>query len=134
MQEINQPEVLAELETVFRRYEQALMDNDVGTLNGLFRDSPNTLRYGVGENLYGFEAIKAFRAGAKPLPRYLKNTFITTYGRDFATVNTEFHREGWSRCGRQSQTWVRGPEGWRIVSAHVSIIDLAGSTNERRAP
>jgi hypothetical protein len=125
MQEINLPNVVAELSAIFQRYEAALMDNDVATLNGFFWDSENTLRYGIGENLYGVNAIKSFRgAGGKPPARLLKHTVISSFGRDFATVNTEFHREGWNRCGRQSQTWVRRPEGWRIVAAHVSIIDV----------
>jgi len=125
MNEINLPDVIAELAEIHSRYEQALMDNDVATLNSLFWDSDRTVRYGIGENLYGFEAIRAFRAAAKPAARMLKNTIINSYGRDFATISTEFHRDGWNRCGRQSQTWVRRPQGWRIVSAHVSIIDIA---------
>ena len=124
--DINIPEVLAELTAVFARYEDALVHNKVEVLDELFWNSPLTIRYGVAENLIGFEAIQAFRA-ARPsvgLERRLTNTVLTTYGHDYATAMTEFHREGNPRVGRQSQTWVRMPEGWRVVAAHVSIIDL----------
>jgi hypothetical protein len=122
--DINLPEVVAEVTAAFARYEQALMENDVASLNAFFWDSPHTLRYGVAENLYGYEAIRTFRsATSRPPARTTKNTFITTFGRDFATANTEFYRENSTRRGRQSQTWIRRPEGWRIVSAHVSLID-----------
>lgn len=122
MIEINLPDVVAEVQTVFERYEAALVSNDVATLDELFWNSAHTIRYGVTENLYGYAAIAAFRS-ARPsagLERTLANTVITTYGRDFATANTEFQRSG--RQGRQSQTWVRMPEGWRVVSAHVSLL------------
>lgn len=122
--EINDPGTLAEVTAAFERYETALVTNDVAVLDELFWDSPHTLRYGVGENLYGYGAIAAFRA-ARPsagLARELFNTVITTYGRDFATANTEFRRDGNPRTGRQSQTWMRSPEGWRVVAAHVSLI------------
>ena len=121
--DINRPDVVAEVRAVFDRYEQALVSNDVAVLDELFWDSPHTLRYGVGENLHGYEAIRAYRA-ARPslgLQRTLERTVITCYGRDFATANTEFLRAG-SRPGRQSQTWMRTPQGWRVVSAHVSLI------------
>ena len=121
--DINLPDVVAEVQAVFDRYEQALVSNDVAVLDELFWDSPHTLRYGVGENLHGYEAIRAYRA-ARPsqgLQRTLERTVITCYGRDFATANTEFLRAG-SRPGRQSQTWMRTPQGWRVVSAHVSLI------------
>ena len=121
--DINLPDVVAEVRAVFDRYEQALVSNDVAVLDELFWDSPHTLRYGVGENLHGYEAIRAYRA-ARPsqgLQRTLEQTVITCYGRDFATANTEFLRAG-SRPGRQSQTWMRTPQGWRVVSAHVSLI------------
>ena len=124
--EINLPEVLAEMAAVFGRYEDALVNNKVDVLDELFWDSALTVRYGVGENLLGIEAIRAFRV-ARPavgLARRLSNTVITTYGRDFATAMTEFHRDGSTRRGRQSQTWVRLPQGWRVVAAHVSVIDL----------
>lgn len=122
--EINLPEVVAEVTAAFQRYEAALTGNDVAVLDELFWDSPHTLRYGAGENLRGYEAIKAFRLArpSKGLERDLVNTVITTYGRDYATANTEFTRQGETRIGRQSHTWLRLPEGWRIVAAHVSLI------------
>ena len=124
MLEVNLPEVLAEVQTQFARYEAALVGNDVAVLDELFWDSPHTLRYGATENLYGFDAIRAFRAGrpAQGLARSLHKTVITTYGRDFATANVEFQREGSARTGRQSQTWMRTPAGWRVVAAHVSLL------------
>jgi len=122
--EINQPAVLAEVTAAFVRYEQALVTNDVAVLDMLFWQSPHTLRYGATENLYGHEAICAFRAGrpAVMLARALGRTVITTYGPDFATANTEFTRDGSPRSGRQSQTWMRTPDGWRVVAAHVSLL------------
>jgi hypothetical protein len=123
--EINIPEVVAEVEAAFARYEQALVTNDVPTLEALFRDAPQTIRYGVAENLYGMDEIRAFRRARAPinLARTLERTEITTYGRDVATANTMFRRDAApGRVGRQSQTWVRCPEGWRVVSAHVSLI------------
>ena len=121
---INLPHVLAEMEVAFARYEDALVNNKVDVLDELFWNSPHTLRYGIGENLYGFEAIQAFRASrpSQGLQRTCMNTVITTYGEDFATANTEFQRDGVARSGRQSQTWMRTPEGWRVVAAHVSLI------------
>lgn len=122
--DVNLPDVLAEMQAVFARYEDALVHNKVEVLDELFWTSGLTVRYGVGENLYGIEAIRAFR-NARPstgLSRTLANTVITTYGRDFATAMTEFQREGSSKTGRQSQTWVRWPEGWRVVAAHVSLM------------
>jgi len=123
---INLPAVLAEVTAAFARYEQALVSNDVTVLDELFWNSPHTLRYGVTENLHGYEAIQAFRAGrpAQGLARTLENTVITTYGKEFATTNTEFRREGSAKSGRQSQTWMRTPEGWRVVSAHVSLLTV----------
>ena len=124
---INEPDVLAEVTAVFERYETALVGNDVAVLDELFWNSPHTLRYGATENLYGYAEIQAFRA-ARPsqgLARELMNTVITTYGRDFATANTEFRRTGSARTGRQTQTWMRTPAGWRVVSAHVSLLDPA---------
>jgi len=122
---INDPKILAEVTAAFERYEKALVTNDVVTLDELFFDDPNTIRYGVAENLYGYEEIKAFRAARSPagLARKLDRTRITTYGDDFATANTLFVREGGTKLGRQSQTWVRTQTGWRVVSAHVSLID-----------
>jgi hypothetical protein len=121
---INLPDVLAEVEAQFARYEQALTGNDVAVLDELFWNSPHTLRYGVGENLYGHEAIASFRAGrpSQGLQREVLKTVITTYGRDFATANIEFRRAGSERTGRQSQTWMRTPQGWRVVAAHVSLL------------
>ncbi|UKJ77629.1 oxalurate catabolism protein HpxZ [Azospirillum brasilense] len=122
--EINIPEVVAEVTAAFERYERALTSNDVAVLDELFWNHPATLRYGVGENLYGYDAIAAFRQGrpAAGLDRSLRNTVITTYGRDMATANTEFMRPSTERIGRQSHSWVRMPEGWRIVAAHVSLM------------
>jgi len=122
--DINHPEVLAEVTAAFERYEDALVNNKVAVLDELFWNSPHTLRYGVGENLYGFEAIQAFRAArpATGLARRLLFTQITTYGDSFATANVEFQREGSAKPGRQSQTWMKTPEGWRVVSAHVSLL------------
>jgi hypothetical protein len=124
--QINLPHVLAEMEVAFARYEDALVNNKVDVLDELFWNSPHTLRYGIGENLYGFEAIQAFRASrpSQGLQRTCMNTVITTYGEDFATANTEFQRDGVARSGRQSQTWMRTPEGWRVVAAHVSLINV----------
>jgi hypothetical protein len=124
MHEINIPEVVAEVTQAFELYERALVANDVEVLDALFWKSPHTLRYGVGENLYGYEAIAAFRNGRPPinLTRRLKSTTIVTYGRDFATANTEFQREGSSVTGRQSHVWLRTDDGWRIAAAHVSLM------------
>ena len=121
---INDPAVVAEVTAVFSRFEAALLNNDVDTLNELYWQSPLTVRYGVFENLYGWDAIAGFRQARLPvdLARSLKNTVITTYGRDFATANTEFVRHGSGRAGRHSHTWVRTTDGWRIVAAHVSLL------------
>ena len=121
---INDPATLAEVTAAFARYEEALVSNDVVTLDALFWLSPLTLRYGVGENLYGYRAIAAFRAArpAAGLARRLSNTVITTFGTSTGTANTEFERDGVARPGRQSQSWVRMPEGWLIVAAHVSLM------------
>jgi hypothetical protein len=122
--DINDPETLAEVGAQIARYEIALTTNDVAVLDELFWNSPQTLRYGASENLYGYEAIAAFRA-ARPvrgLGREVLKTVITTFGRDFATANIEFCRGSNAVTGRQSQTWVRMREGWRIVAAHVSLL------------
>jgi len=121
---VNRPDTLAAVQAVFERYEAALVGNDLDTLDALFWHADAVVRYGVGENLVGIEAIRAFRK-ARPsagLARSLSNTVITTFGDDFATAMTEFHRDGSSGVGRQSQTWVRFAEGWRVVAAHVSVI------------
>ena len=124
MIEVNIPEVVAEVEQAFRRYERALVSNDVAELDELFWRSPHTLRYGATENLYGYDEIAAFRAARSPagLARELLRTVITTYGRDFATANAEFKRVGATRSGRQSQVWLRTEDGWRVVAAHVSLL------------
>ena len=124
--EIDLPDVLTEVTAQFTRYEQALVSNDVAVLDELFRKDSHTLRYGIGENLYGYDAIMAFRAARSPagLVRKTDKTVITTYGRDTAVASTLFYRETMpGRVGRQMQTWIRFSEGWRIVAAHVSIID-----------
>ncbi len=121
---INLPDVLAEVQAVFAQYERALVGNDVAELDRLFWESPHTLRYGVAENLYGIDEIRAFRQ-ARPaigLEREVLRTVITTFGRNFATANIEFRRSGAQRSGRQSQTWVRMPHGWCVVAAHVSLV------------
>ena len=122
--EINLPDVVAEVTSAFDRYEVALVTNDVSVLDELFWNSSHTLRYGATENLYGYDAICAFRAGrpAQGLARTILKTVITTYGHDVATANVEFQREGSAKTGRQSQTWMRTSEGWRVVAAHVSLL------------
>ena len=124
--EIDLPDALAEVTAQFARYEKALVSNDVAVLDELFRDDPRTLRYGVGENLYGYDAIMAFRAARSPigLDRRTDKTVITTYGRDVAVASTLFYRDHLpGKVGRQMQTWACFPEGWRVVAAHVSIIN-----------
>lgn len=125
--EIDDPDVVAEVTEAFMRYERALCANDLEALALLFWNSPSTLRYGPNGTLLGHDAITGFRsARANPrIQRTLKNTHITTFGRDFAVANTESERPGSDRVFRQSQTWVRTGDGWRIVSAHVS--DIAAS-------
>ena len=124
--DIDLPEVKAEVEAAFAAYEKALVTNDVETLEALFFDGPTTIRYGMGENLYGMEEIRAFRRARSPvgLMRRLDRTVITTYGRDTATASTLFFRDNApGKIGRQMQTWVRMPDGWRVVAASVSLID-----------
>ena len=124
--EIDLPDVVAEVSAQFARYEQALVSNDTKVLGELFRNDPRTLRYGIAENLYGYGEISAFRAARSPvgLMRKTARTVITAYGRDTAVASTLFYRgNAPGKVGRQMQTWVRFPEGWRIVAAHVSIID-----------
>ena len=122
--QINLPDVVAEVRAAFDRYEDALVHNKVEVLDELFWNSPHTLRYGATENLYGYEEIADFRAGRplQGLMRELLRVEITTYGRDFATANCEFRREGSTRTGRQSQTWMRTAPEWRVVAAHVSLL------------
>jgi hypothetical protein len=124
--QVDLPDVLAEVTEQFARYEKALVSNDVAVLDALFRPDSRTLRYGSGENLYGYDAIMAFRAARSPagLMRRTAGTVITTYGRDTAVASTLFYRDSApGKVGRQMQTWVRFPEGWKIVAAHVSVID-----------
>jgi len=125
--EINIPEVVEEVKNLFNQYEQALIHNDINVLDNSFWNNPLVIRYGMNENLYGFQEIAAFRASrpSAGLMRSLAKTVITTFGHDLATANTLFSRDTVpGKLGRQSQTWVRTDEGWRIVSAHVSLIDL----------
>ena len=124
---IDDPEILAEVTAAFHDYERALMADDVPAMDRLFADAPTTVRYGVGEVLYGADEIRAFRNGRGGSPqRRLGRVAITTYGDSFATANAEFFREGSDRRGRQSQAWVKFADGWKVVSAHVSI---EGSTS-----
>jgi AtzH-like len=129
MMDIDLPEIVAELRAAFERYERALVSNDVGTLDALFQDDPRTIRYGATENLYGYDEIEAFRAARSPigLARTLSKTVITTYGRDYAVASTLFRRgTAPGKVGRQTQTWVRCQDGWRVVVGHVSVIDDPG--------
>jgi hypothetical protein len=123
--EINRPDVLAEVTAIVDRYEKALVTNDVATLDEMFWNSPYVLRYGPAENLYGYGQIAGFRAVRSPLnlQRTVLRRVITTYGIDFATANVEFLRPPSTRVGRQSQTWVRMSDGWKVVAAHVSLIE-----------
>jgi hypothetical protein len=124
--EIDLPEVMAEVGEAFERYEKALVSNNVSTLDELFRDDPRTVRYGVAENLYGYSEIRSFRAARSPvaLGRKLSRTVITTFARDFAVASTLYERpSALGRIGRQTQTWVKFPEGWRVVVGHVSLME-----------
>ena len=120
----NDPDTVREIEAAFAAYDKALLDNDVAALNGFFHNDPSTVRFGIAENLYGFEAIAAFRSSRTSGPNQRRgSTVITTWGKDFATVATLSHGANSARVGRTMQTWVRLPQGWRIVAAHVSTID-----------
>ncbi len=124
--EIDLPEVVAEVRKAFDTYEDALVNNKVEMLNALFRDDPRTIRYGATEVLYGYDAIKSFRVARSPVGvgRTISRTVITTYGREFATASTLYERPSApGKIGRQMQTWVKFPEGWRVVAAHVSLMD-----------
>lgn len=124
--EIDLPEVLAEVTTAFERYEKALTANDVAVLDALFHNDPRTIRYGGGENLYGYAEIMAFRSARSPanLERTKSRTVLTTYGREFAIASTLFNRTtSLGKVGRQMQSWVKFPDGWKVVAAHVSMID-----------
>jgi hypothetical protein len=126
--DIDLPEVVAEVRDAFAKYEKALVGNDVAMLDGLFHDDPRTIRYGATETLYGYGEIKSFRAARSPagLARTLSRTVITTYGTNFAVASTLFQRPATTgKIGRQMQTWVKFAEGWRVVAAHVSLIDAA---------
>ena len=130
--DIDRPDVVAEVAAAFARYEEALVTNDVATLNALFHDDPRTIRYGGAENLYGYDEIKAFRGARSPagLARTCSRTVITTYGRDFAVASTLFQRAAApGKVGRQMQTWARFDAGWRVVAAHVSLIDEPAGTS-----
>jgi len=123
--DIDLPDVVAEVRAAFDAYERALVENDVAALDAMFHDDPRTIRFGGGENLFGYGAIKAFRAARSPtgLGRTTSNLVITTYGRDVAVASILFRRTAMAgKVGRQMQTWVRFPEGWRVVAAHVSVI------------
>ena len=125
--EIDLPDVVAEVKAAFARYEKALIANDVAELDAIFHNDPRTIRYGGTENLYGYREIEAFRAARSPagLARTLSKTVITSYGRDFAVASTLFERASVpGKIGRQMQTWVRFEDGWHVVAAHVSLIDL----------
>ena len=126
--DIDLPEVVAEVRAAFAAYEKALVGNDVPALNGMFRDDARTIRYGAGEILYGYDEIEAFRAARSPvaLGRMISRAVITTYGREFAVASTLYERPSApGKIGRQMQTWVKFLEGWRVVAAHVSLIDKA---------
>lgn len=128
---LNSPQVLTEVQEAFAGYERALMDNDVDALNTYFWNHPSVVRFGVVEELYGWEAVAAYRRAREPArPRTLLRTSIVAYGENTATAVTEYQEEGAAQVGRQSQTWVRFPEGWRIVSAHVSLPPLPGTTDQ----
>jgi hypothetical protein len=127
--EINLPDVVAEVTGVFERYERALNDNDIAVLDELFWDSPHVVRYGVREELYGAEAIRSFRSNRSTidLRREITRLSITTFGRDFAVASCEYRRFASGRVGRQQQTWIRTPLGWRVAVAHVSLIEIDSS-------
>lgn len=131
---VNDPTVLSEVTDAVDAYEAALMANDVEALDGAFWNSPQTVRLGVAENLYGFAAIAAFRvgrAGGSP-PRTRLRTEITTFGADVAVAHVEFRRDDTGKIGRQSQTWIRTADGWKVASAHVSL--MQGGSDQRLAP
>jgi ketosteroid isomerase-like protein len=130
--DVDLPEVVAEVRDAFEQYEKALVSNDITTLDALFREDARTIRYGATEILYGYGEIKSFRAARSPtgLARTLSRTVVTSYGRNFAVVSTLFERPSASgKIGRQMQTWVKFPEGWRVVAAHVSLIDAPSETS-----
>jgi len=130
--DIDLPEIVAQVRSAFERYERALVENDVATLDALFHDDARTIRYGGTENLHGYQEIAAFRAGRSPvgLARTLEKTVVTAYGRDHAVASTLFRRPSApGKIGRQTQVWVRFADGWRVVAAHVSVIDDVGNVS-----
>lgn len=135
--EVNRPDVLAEVQAAFDGYEKALVDNDVEAIIGYFWASEQTVRFGIADQQYGIDEQRRWRAAQPPLPpgRQLRDVVVTTFGADFAVVNCRFDYPGGAVSGRQSQTWVRGPAGWRIVSAHVSqptaILHLSSDNSEK---
>lgn len=121
---VDDPDVLADFTSAFERYELALMANDVTALDNLFRNSASTVRYGVGENLYGYDEIARFRAerpGGSPQRRIIRRS-LSCYGAQFATAHVEFQRDGSTQIGRQTQAWIKSEDGWQVVSAHVSMM------------
>jgi hypothetical protein len=130
MHEINRPEVVAEIAAAVEQYERALSANNIERLNDWFWKSPQTVRFGLGENLYSHEAIASFRAARRPSNLHRRDTksVITTFGREFAAVSVAFEQGDPPRAGRMSQSWVRCAEGWRIVAAHVSFLPSTDQT------
>jgi len=128
--EVNIPEIVAEVTAQFERYETAFIGNDVDVLDELFWNDPRAVRYGAGENLYSHAAIARFREqrSVGDLEREILHAVVTTFGRDLAVSSAEFRRARSGLCGRQSQTWVRTADGWRIVTAHVS--QLVGEAHD----
>jgi Protein of unknown function (DUF3225) len=134
MMELNRPDVVAQVSAAFVAYERALLDNDTQAMNALFWNAPETVRYGIAEIQHGGEAIRLWRESCEPVPasRQLHRTVITTFGDDFATVSTEFTSAATVLIGRQMQSWARLAteaagepyQGWKIVAAHVSLIDV----------
>ena len=131
MMDVNRPEIVEQVAAVFEAYERALVDNDVETMNALFWDAPETVRYGIAEIQHGGDAIRIWRETTEPVPRSrrLRRTVVTTFGADYATVSTEFTSDATPLTGRQMQTWARLHDaadafgGWTIVAAHVSLIE-----------
>jgi hypothetical protein len=121
---IDDPETVAEVAAVFHAYEKALLENDIATLDAMFLHEATTIRYGVAEVQYGIDEIRRFRSVQQPFERTLSRTVITAYGRDTAVASTLFHRPDFpGLVGRQMQTWIRTPQGWRVVAAHVSMME-----------
>lgn len=121
------PDTLAEISAIFIAYEKAQLENDSATLDAMFLHTCTTVRYGVAEVQYGIDEVRAFRSVQQPFERTLSRTLITTYGRDTAVASTLFHRPDFpGQVGRQMQTWIRTPDGWRVAAAHVSMMDETG--------